>query len=281
MRQAKAGYTIIEVMIVLAISGTLLIAAITMFSAKKGGAEFTQAMYDINSKIQSYASDVSAGVFVDSDRYSCSMDASSGRANVVLIGSGTQNVGTKKDCIFLGKALQVAKDTTTMSTYTVLGNRTKIVGIQKLPVLVFDDSKPTPILINDLVEVYRGSFSAVELLWSRVDSVADPAVPDAPETDLVGIYNSLQGSDVTSSQTRSQSLIMKSYELPSSSTTDVKACIEQTACVRKDIKSWYMCFRSRTAKNTAILAVNSTPAGITSSIIFNNDLNPTAKCLTA
>ena len=121
MRRVCRGYTIIEVTIVLAISGVLLSSAILMFRGQQGKTEFTQGMRDVDSKIQNLAQNVTASIPTSSQ--ACSVNPEDPNSRPTLSSSTTASVGTNTDCIYLGNAIQAATGTDYLTIYPVLGMR--------------------------------------------------------------------------------------------------------------------------------------------------------------
>ncbi|MGH7156920.1 MAG: type II secretion system protein, partial [Candidatus Saccharimonadales bacterium] len=62
-------------MIVLAISGVLLFSALTLVGGQQQKTSFTQAMQDVLSQIQSYASQVQAGNYPSLEGQACQIVA--------------------------------------------------------------------------------------------------------------------------------------------------------------------------------------------------------------
>lgn len=94
------GYTIIEVMIVLAISGVMFLIASVFISGKQQRAAFSQGVNDTASQIQSLIEQVTDGSFSDA-HVNCTLD-SNGNPNQ---GGGGTGQGTNAPCTFLGKML--------------------------------------------------------------------------------------------------------------------------------------------------------------------------------
>lgn len=55
------GYTIVEVLIFMAVSGLMFVMAVVFVSGKQANAEFRQGLYVVNSDIRSVINDVANG----------------------------------------------------------------------------------------------------------------------------------------------------------------------------------------------------------------------------
>ncbi len=123
MIKARAGYTIVEVIIVLAVSSAIFVSAVTATRGRTSKTGFFQTVQDVSSKIQGVSSSIKSGNFNDSDNYSCTLDGT-GYPVLTSVAPGS---GINDDCIVLGRALQVFPGDTSrpyIKIYTVLGNRT-------------------------------------------------------------------------------------------------------------------------------------------------------------
>lgn len=98
--RTSGGYTIVEVMIVLAVSGALFISVVAMFSGRIASSQFRQAINTYETDVQDTISDTANG-FYDSENVSCSVN---GGGNYV-ISSGASTPGTNRGCVFAGKFL--------------------------------------------------------------------------------------------------------------------------------------------------------------------------------
>ena len=96
VRVAIGGYTIFEVLIVLAVSTVMLASVIAMMSGRQGKAETNQAVRDLEARLQTTASDVASGYFPNG--YTCTAATS-------ITVAATPNTGQNKGCISLGKAV--------------------------------------------------------------------------------------------------------------------------------------------------------------------------------
>src|SRR5665213_1330579 len=100
------GYTIVEVMIVLAVSGAMFLVAANFISGKQERTAFTQGVNEMASRIQDVIEQVSDGQYSDI-QLNC---AFSGGSTTFPSGSNTQ--GTNTNCVFLGKLVSLAYPTT-------------------------------------------------------------------------------------------------------------------------------------------------------------------------
>lgn len=94
------GYTIIEVMIVLAVSGVMFVIAANFINGKQAKTSFTTGVNELASKIQDTIEQVNDGRYADS-----LLNCTGGAGSISFPGS-TAAQGTNSGCIFLGKLIQ-------------------------------------------------------------------------------------------------------------------------------------------------------------------------------
>jgi hypothetical protein len=114
-----AGFTVMEVLIVLAVTAGLFISAAVMITGKQAQTAFDQSARQVQSQIQQALNEVSTGFYPDNGGFQCT---AGGAGPVLSAGSGGQ--GTHTGCIFLGKALQFSvadTDPQLFSVYTIAG----------------------------------------------------------------------------------------------------------------------------------------------------------------
>ena len=124
----ESGFTIIEVMVVLAVSGAILLAAIYLVGGRQNDTEFTQAINDIQSQIQETINDTINGYYPYSASFQCSTSGAPGNT-----GQGTSG-SISGACTFVGKALQFGvlkgdgsgnhTNPEQYETYTIAGQQT-------------------------------------------------------------------------------------------------------------------------------------------------------------
>jgi prepilin-type N-terminal cleavage/methylation domain-containing protein len=98
---APLGYTIVEVMIVLAVSGVMFVIASTFINGNQARASFYQGVDDLAARIQSAADQVNDGQYSDTALTSCQV---SGGSSIHFVPAGaTTEQGANTECVFLGK----------------------------------------------------------------------------------------------------------------------------------------------------------------------------------
>lgn len=103
MKGAKRplGYTIIEVMIVLAISGVMFSIAATFIGGKSEATAFTEGVNGLASQIQNTIQQVTNGQYSDIP-LDCNLVSAGPPASIAFF-VGTNTQGTNAGCVFLGK----------------------------------------------------------------------------------------------------------------------------------------------------------------------------------
>lgn len=106
--RALLGYTIIEVLIVLAVSGMMFVIAANFINGKQGKASFAQGTNEMASQIQNTIEQVTDGKFSDIP-LNCSFAFSPTPGNsltTVTSGTPSRQQGVNSQCVFLGKLLR-------------------------------------------------------------------------------------------------------------------------------------------------------------------------------
>lgn len=135
------GYTIVEVMIFLAVSGALLAGALALVSGQRQRTEFSSAVRELDSQIRDVMNDVSTGYYSRTANFSCS--AGAGGPVISVPPSGDNSQGSNEGCIFLGRGLQFTEGDDYI-THTIVGLRQA--GSPKRDVANLDEAKPVSIV---------------------------------------------------------------------------------------------------------------------------------------
>jgi type II secretory pathway pseudopilin PulG len=120
-RKANWGFTIVETMIVLAVTGGMLIAAVVLIGGRTARTQFMTASNDLKQQLEQVINETASGYFPSQGNFSCT----AGVGSTPTLTNGSQKQGTNGGCIFLGKVVQFgASDVTDRYlTYAIAGNR--------------------------------------------------------------------------------------------------------------------------------------------------------------
>lgn len=117
------GFTIVEVMIVLAVTSALFVAASYLISGQQGKTQFAQAINDIQAQINDVISNVQSGYYATNGKVTCN-----GTGGVLSLSTGNSSQGSNGGCIFIGRAIQFAvadaagnPDPTAYNIYDIVG----------------------------------------------------------------------------------------------------------------------------------------------------------------
>ena len=111
----SAGFTIVETLIVMAVTGVLFVSVFVTMSERQHKTEFIQATNDVQSSIQQVINEVSTGYYPSDNNFTCTKDPSTGLTVISDASSAAQ--GTNNDCVFLGKAMQFGETGATAQQY--------------------------------------------------------------------------------------------------------------------------------------------------------------------
>lgn len=182
------GFTIIETLIVLAISGSMLVAVVAMISGQQGKTQFQQSINQVSQQIQQIIGDVSNGYYPVSNIF-CSASGSS----VSIIHSNGSSLGTNSDCVLVGKVIQFNQipDPQQYIVYSMVGSRT---GNGANPIAIAPGAYTyTNVPINTTVTSLANGLSLAYTTYTDINGV-----PQARNSNAFGILTSpVSGSGVT------------------------------------------------------------------------------------
>lgn len=156
-RRSAAGYTIVEVMIVLGVTAILLVSALTLVGGQQSKTQFRESSIDIQSNIDQVINNVQTGYYSRPQNLSCSASISG-----PVFASAATNRGSNQSCIFLGRAMQLAVngDRNSYNVYNLAGLRINSSGQS---VSSIDETLPTAISIGGATNNYGGFTDTTEL----------------------------------------------------------------------------------------------------------------------
>lgn len=122
-RKSPPGFTILETMIVLAVTGGLFVVFATTLSGRQNKAEFNHAIQNVQVQIQQVINQVSTGFYPNDGSFTCTNSGGN-----MVFDSAANNQGTNEGCTFLGKVMQFGPgvngtDPEQFIVYTIAGLR--------------------------------------------------------------------------------------------------------------------------------------------------------------
>jgi len=134
------GFTIVEVLIVLAISGVIMVATLPFISNKQNNTQFTVGIRQIQNQLQDILNNVSTGnvTVPASVNYSCT--SSNGAGPVIT--STLSNLGTNFGCQYIGMGIYFDKNS--MQVIPIIGQKYSDSNLTKVTSLA--SAKPCPLV---------------------------------------------------------------------------------------------------------------------------------------
>jgi len=129
----NSGFTIVETLIVLAVTGFLFLSAVILISGRTAKTQFTTATNNLKDSIQQVINETASGYFPNSNNFSCTyLGATSPKLQ-----NAVQAQGTNGDCVFLGKAVQfgATDHPDNFLAYAITGNRLQAASSQEVTTL--------------------------------------------------------------------------------------------------------------------------------------------------
>jgi len=209
---SQGGYTILETMIFLVVTGALLISAFGFLNGQQSRTQFNQSLRELDTDIRGALNEVESGYFDNRGGFVCT--ATSGNLSIT---TGNNAQGTNQDCVFMGKVMQFGLgsnnctegDTSGCSQYslhTVVGLRR--VGSGITAPTSFGAAQLTPImqtaLSNDSPDYSQTLNIPGNLRVRRVYEVRGAAVTDI---GAFGFLHNLQSGGDPVSGTKGISLV--------------------------------------------------------------------------
>jgi type II secretory pathway pseudopilin PulG len=198
------GYTIVEVMLFMAISGFMFVIAAGFVQGKQTGSELRQGINDVNSMTRQVVNDVGNGFFPSASDFRCTAGSAGGQPLFDKVAAVEQ--GTNKDCVFMGKVIQFRAETGNSDyyIYTIAGRHYKgspadgtipVNFVEASPKAVYNPSAgPPPGLDLTDKRILQGGLEATGMYSCNADLHADcrttPAAGSYTPIAAVGFFTS-------------------------------------------------------------------------------------------
>lgn len=143
---AADGFTIVEVLIVLAVSSMLFLSAVLLINGREAKTQFTTGINDEISQIQQIITDTTDGYYPNNSDFTCAGNPG-GEVTPKTVAPGSTQQGTNQGCIFLGKAIQFGLGPTTpgystLGVLPIVGNSFQNGSVPPSPVLTLTQAVP-------------------------------------------------------------------------------------------------------------------------------------------
>lgn len=277
-RTPVQGYTIFEVMIVLAVTSVLFLSVVVMFSGRQARTQFSQSMFDLQSTIQGYANDVATGSFPASSSYSCAAKTFAAPYYTRPALTATANAqSTNQACLYVGKAVQAIAADDSLYIYNVLGLRTIFspAGADSgVPAESLADANPEPALDTGgahyyLTDTYK-MLPGVKIVSAKY--YADDGT--SKNAELLELYTAFQSTSANGQAMAAYTIpgLSSISAPPAGGTVDagLRKCIElQSPCdsyIPVGGQGWRLCLQDSGTTRKAELTVKGTATGITTSL---------------
>lgn len=229
------GYTIVEVMIFMAVSSFMFLLSATFISGKQSNVEFRQSMNDVNTQIQQIVNQVANGEYDPLVTYNCDASSTSQAPPSITVPFTVNAQGSNGGaggCIFFGKVLQfgVGGVLDTYNTYTIAARQVD-----------FNTGSPVQSFLGALpivVDSSAGTYSVATLTKNAklqhglqfIKALLCPtaACTTGTPTGAVGFFGSFGGYTAASAggQGAAQSVIIA--PIPSSTSNETQAAMVST-----------------------------------------------------
>lgn len=277
------GFTVIETLIVLAVTGFLLAAAIFALNGRQNATQFSQGVRDTESRIQKVINEVSSGYYPNSGNFSC--NGTFGQPILSTLTNAAQ--GTNSSCIFLGKVIQFSDNSTTFNVFNVVGVRKTTTGPlttlvsarprliaqgnavadSNVPNILEVESMPYGLASNDMYYKVLGN-PANNPVWavgflSAIGSLA--AGDDSQQIDVYAIPGVSPGADAKTAVDQINNSFKPTGAAPGSGS------VYTTPSAKNPTGGVKVCLQSGSTNQSALLSIGGQGRQLTVSVNIKNN----------
>lgn len=271
--RGSGGFTVVEVMIVLAISGVMFVTFAGMMSGRQAKAWFSASVSDVVTDIRQHINEVGSGYRPQTGTFSCSL--AGGAPSITTAGAAA--AGTNTDCTYIGQA--VMADTANTGSYVLqglVGARTTTTGTEPLTLAaaktrVLDKGSGYPASWPNL-GIQKDLQYGLTLKWMRdgtpgtTSNIAGFAIAAAPDGQLSMASGALQSGTIAPTIIpipNAAGLVSRTQGVD----LLVRALGGVAPVITAPAGKVQLCFQSGTSNQTALVTVNTD--GSVQSAIFN------------
>lgn len=198
--QRARGFTIIETLVVLAVTGGLFAAVALSISGRQGKTQFEQGINEIRAQIEQVINDVSIGYYPNSNNFRCQAGAFG-----PVLSAGATEQGENSGCIFLGRVIQFGITGTDPEEYRVF----TLAGLQRdssgAEVSTYVQARPKVVAPNATDASIPDSSTTGRLQYG-LTVCKTPATCNQSNVGAIAIVNSLDHFTSNGTQSGSQQL---------------------------------------------------------------------------
>lgn len=269
--KSTAGYTIVEVMIFLSITGLLLAAAGTYIAGQQDRAYFADAARDAESLLEEIGNDVGVGYIPQKGEFSCT-GSPTGPVLTQTTGIAYQQ-GMNPGCQFLGKVIKFERNKASFTLITIVGNSKTSSGrdvqnfAEAMPKAVTPTAAQPRVDLND-TRTFKNGLIVTRVLLKRAG---------APSIDIgaFGIFSTFPqysgASNDLASGTQSVLLVPIMGTSLDSSIDDIVASVSNvTEADADNLHSLLVCFRHGAGGKKVALAMGVGGRRLTTNLALDN-----------
>jgi len=242
------GFTIVEVLIFLAVSSALMVSAFTLITGLQNKTSFTQGINDVQQQIDSVINNVTNGYYAESSTQQTCLVI----GGAIDFQNGSSEKGTNSDCIFLGRMIVFGNDET-YTVYNIAGKRQSAPGKE-----VTKMSDAAPIIIPNSEQTFRLKNG---ILFNRVKS---------DNKNAYAFINGLGTSTGISDQLASGYQQAGFYAFPYTAGNPLTALKDRYDSDKNPTSGYNLCFDSGTTNQNGLISLGGDNRNATSSLQIRN-----------
>jgi type II secretory pathway pseudopilin PulG len=252
------GFTVVEVLIVLAVTSVLFVSVALTISGRQRKTEFAVGVRNIQQQLQQIINETESGYFPDSGNFRCSAHA----LGITITNTPTEQ-GTNSDCIFVGKAMIIGGDAhrDNFNVYSLAGSRRSngadVTTLADAHVTAIAGSTANPDAPNiiDRVAIQNG----LDYVWARLGDTAQVAQTQPAGIAVVSTLANFKQSSNVSTATQSFELYrIASPGWGNSGDTSAEAnVINANAWSGNRIPSAQLCFASGGTDQSGLITIGT------------------------
>lgn len=247
-QQSTQGFTIVETMIVLAVTGAMFVVAALAISGRQNRTDFQIGSRNLQIAIQGVINETSSGYYPNNGDFTCS--AGSGH-NVKITSSGSGSAqGQSTNCVFGGKVLAFARNTADYSTYSLAGRRVTTTGQE---VTSASDAWLTAIQQSTVSAKLPNAIQYYGVRYSSSGSFSNESVVVPFLSSFGSAYTTSDGQTAGS-----QSIGLYGYSnIPTFTSSDAAASfIDNEVTYPPNTTGVWLCFSSGTTNQSVIISIS-------------------------